>query len=182
MNGLDATEDVGGLIDASLNKTDYHDLLAKEYVRLASLKAGYTASVPELDRTGVDIVIEAKGELFPEIKVQCKGVPKFLNVQEDGCYVHSIRKKMYNSYREPRHYSFIVVLVQFPQHPRDSIHFDIEEVLIQARAHYVRPRKWQKATQLSEESKVPVRYPEENEFNPERLRELMERIRKGEKL
>lgn len=183
MNGSDAPEDEDALSDVALNDTDYSDLLSKIYVRLLALKKGYEIASPDTDRTGVDIVIKTGGTVEPLITldIQCKGTCQKLKLI-DGEYKFSISRTLYDKYRKESSVELIVVLVQFPQHPRDSIHFDIdnidfdiENVLTEAKAHYAWTREWRDATQSSN---VTVGFPIANKFDPEGLTVLLDKLRR----
>ena len=164
----------GSIVSPALNPTDYHDVISKEYVRLAAARLGFDAYEPGKDRTGVDLVVAGGADMYPQLEFQLKGTSN-LRLRSDGRIGFRLMRPLYEKYRSPNRIgTLIFVLVHFPAPPRDCIEVRQKEIVLRACAYFSEPKEWPASS--PDERTVDVPLQASDRFDDVKLSQLMEDV------
>lgn len=177
MSELPAASEHDGIdVRPSLNPTDYHDVISKEFVRLTAARLGFDASEPRMDRTGVDMVVNGGGDMYPRLDFQLKGTTD-LQLRSDGRIGFSLTRRLYEKYRSPNRIgTLIFVLVHFPALPNECIEVRQGEIVLRASAYFTVPKEWPASSPSARTVEVPLQA--SDRFDDIKLSQLMEAVAK----
>jgi hypothetical protein len=160
--------------DDLLTTQDRQEALSRVCARAIAAAAGYTTSVPEIDRDSVDITFDAGGQARPRIDAQVKATINLVKSGEN--YGFPLKLKNYNDLRIATMVPRILIVLRMPREERDWIKVSIEELILRHSAYWVSLRG--KAESKNEES-VTVHLPVGNVFDVQGLKMLMQAARIG---
>lgn len=161
--------------DQLLSQTDQMEALSFAYLRAIAARAGYVTSVPDYDRGGIDIYIHARGNMSMTLNVQLKATTR-LRSTGSGTYRFRLSKNYYDILRGSTGSPGILVVLDMPSDKTLWLSVSCEGLLLRRRAY------WLDLGGLPESSNpvnVPVLIPEDNVFEVESLRQLMQRTQSG---
>ena len=160
--------------DALLTDADREEALSRAYVRAVAGFAGYTVSEEDFDRDGIDLRIHAGGDLGPSIGLQLKATVNLGNIRSDGCYRYDVPVKNYDRlirlFQVPRY----LVVLALPADEADWLTASTDELVMRRCAYWV---SLLGRSESNNQASVRVSIPADNRFDPDNLRQLLERSR-----
>ena len=163
------------MTDALLTVPDQKEALSLVYAQAVAARAGYVTEVPSTDRDSVDLCIRAGGRMRPLLDLQLKATVN-LERPRDGFLHFPLGIKNYNDLRIESQIFRLLVVLDLPQDEQQWMTITEDELILRHRAYWLNLQGYE---ETANESSVTVRIPEENLFNVESLRTLMEQSRKG---
>lgn len=161
--------------DALLTVQDMEEAISRAYTLAVAARAGYTTSVRDMDRDGIDLSIQAGGGMRPALDLQLKATVN-LGAASDGCRRYPLNLKNYNQLRCPVQTPRLLVVLDLPKDKNLWVTIDEDELAIRHRAYWMNLRGYEKT---ENQTSVTVSIPEKNLFNVESLRDLMAQSRSG---
>lgn len=95
---------------------DQKAALSVVYAKAVAARAGYVTSVPDLDRDGVDLRIEAGGAMRPALDLQLKATAR-LGVPAFGSLTFALKRRNYDLLRVDTQTPRILVVLVLPDNP-----------------------------------------------------------------
>ena len=163
------------MTDALLTVPDQKEALSLVYAQAVAARAGYVTQVPRTDRDSVDLCIRAGGRMRPLIDLQLKATVN-LEWPRDGFLHFPLGIKNYNDLRIETHNLRLFMVLDLPKDEQQWMTITEAELILRHRAYWLNLQGYE---ETANQSSVTVRIPEENLFNVEGLRALMEQSRKG---
>lgn len=163
------------MTDALLTVPDQKEALSLVYAQAVAARAGYVTEVPSTDRDSVDLCIRAGGRMRPLLDLQLKATVN-LERPRDGFLHFPLGIKNYNDLRIEVQILRLLVVLDLPEDEQQWMTITENELIIRHRAYWLNLQGYE---ETANQSSVTVRIPEENLFNVESLRTLMEQSRKG---
>ena len=163
------------MTDTLLTVPDQQEALSLVYAQAVAARAGYVTEVPRMDRDSVDLCIRAGGRIRPVIDLQLKATVN-LERSRDGFLYFPLGIKNYNDLRIEAHILRLLMVLDLPKDEQQWMTITESELILRHRAYWLNLRGYE---ETANQSSVTVRIPEENLFNVESLRTLMEQSRKG---
>lgn len=162
------------MTDALLTTADREEALSCVYVRAIAARAGYTTSTRSLDRDGVDLQIQAGGAMRPALDVQLKAT---VNLERRSGHVqYPLKRRNYDLLRIDTQTPRLLVVLDLPNEEDRWMTVTEDELVLRHRVYWL---SLQGHKETANEVSVTVRIPEENLFDVEGLRCLMEQSREG---
>ncbi len=162
--------------DALLHRADREEALSTAYALAVASAAGYTVSVENFDRSGVDLRIHAGGFLNPEIALQLKATVRLGAPGQDGCYRYPAPIGNYRRLIAPSQVPRYLVVLELPNDESEWLTVSAEELVIRRCAYWV---SLLDMPESDNRHSVTVSLPAANRFDPDALRELLESSRRG---
>lgn len=160
--------------DTLLTDADREEALSRAYVRAVAGFAGYTVSEEDFDRDGIDLRIHAGGILNPSIGLQLKATVNLGSVHSDGCYRYDLLVRNYDRLIRPVQVPRYLVVLALPADEVDWLTVSSDELIMRRCAYWV---SLSGKPESDNQASVRVRIPEANRFDPDALRQLLERSR-----
>ena len=162
--------------DALLTEADQEEALSLAYVRAVAAGAGYSTTQDYPDRSGVDLRINAGGNMQPAIDVQLKATVN-LRKAEDGFLRFRLKTSNYKRLRSQTQTPSLLVILDLPVDKEEWISVRAEELVLRRYAYWL---NLVGAKEGYNASSVTVPIPKGNVFNVGILRKLMDQSRKRE--
>ena len=86
------------MTDVPLTGPDQEEALSRAYAYAVAARAGYVTAIPEPDRDGVDLRIQAGGAMRPALDLQLKATVK-LGDSHDGHIRFPLKRRNYDLLR-----------------------------------------------------------------------------------
>lgn len=86
------------MTDVLLTNADRKEALSRVYVHAVAARAGYVTAMYDQDRDGVDLRIQAGGEMRPAIELQLKATVH-LAASDDGHFRFALKRRNYDLLR-----------------------------------------------------------------------------------
>ena len=163
------------MTDTLLTDSDQKEALSLVYAQAVAARAGYVTEVPNTDRDSVDLCIRAGGRMRPLLDLQLKATVN-LERPRDGFLHFPLGIKNYNDLRIESQIIRLLVVLDLPEDEQQWMTITENELILRHRAYWLNLQGYE---ETANELSVTVRIPEENLFNVESLRTLMEQSRKG---
>ena len=163
------------MTDALLSGADRMEALSLVYARAVAARAGYVTSVPDPDRDGVDLRIQAGGAMRPAIELQMKATGN-LGAPKDGRRSYPLKRRNYDLLRDETQTPRLLVVLDLPKDEEMWMTLTNDNLILRRRAYWLNLRGWD---ETANQTSVTVHLPLANLFNVGALRELMEQSRKG---
>jgi len=161
--------------DEVLTTADRQEALSRAYVMAIAGGSGYTTRQPDFDRESVDISISAGGPMRPSIDIQLKATIN-LGRPTQGRFRFSLIRRNYDMLREPTMIPRLLVVLALPHHETEWLTVTVDQLVLRRCAYWVclagLPETQNDAT-------VTISIPENQRFDGEALRNLMEQARRG---
>lgn len=162
-------------LDGLMTSNDREEALSRAYVAAVAAGAGFVTSEPKLDRDGVDVQIRAGGLMRPSLDIQLKATIK-LGQATNGEYRYALKCRNYDLLREQTMVPRILVVLSLPAAEADWLSVTPEQLVLRRCAFWVNLAGF--AETRNTES-VTISIQENNRFDVESLRALMEGARRG---
>ena len=160
--------------DSLLTLTQQEELLSRAYAHAVASRAGYVTAVYESDLDGVDMRIQAGGDMRPAVELQLKAT---INLGDGGDHVRfPLKRRNYELLRKATQTPRLLVVLELPNHPEQWMDITADELVIRHRAYWISLLGYEKTTN---QCSVTVHIPKQNRFDVTGLQLLIERSRKG---
>ncbi len=160
--------------DALLTDADREEALSWAFVRAVAGFAGYTISVEDFDRNGVDLFVHAGQPLSPAVGLQLKATVNLGAPGPDGNYRYAVPVANYRRLIRRHNIPRYLVVLALPSDHREWLVVSDDELVLRRCAYWVSlaglPESENHAT-------VTVSIPAENRFDPDALQRLLEQAR-----
>ncbi len=160
-----------------LTAPDQKEGLSLVYVKALAIRAGYTISTPQQDRDSVDLRIQAGGPCRPALDLQLKATAT-LGGSQAGVLPFRLSVKNYNDLCVLTQTPRLLVVLELPKDESRWMTVTTEDLVLRRRAYWLSLQ--QGHDEVVGQQTVTVRIPEQNVFDIETLRALMERSRMGD--
>ena len=147
------------------------------YVKALATRAGFVTSAPVPDRDSIDICIQAGGPRRPALDLQLKATAD-LGEPQAGFLSFRLSVKNYDDLRADTQTPRLLVVFELPKDESRWMTVTPEQLVLRRRAYWLSLQ--QGDGEVVGQQTVTVRIPEDNVFDVEALRALIERSRKGE--
>ena len=163
------------MTDRLLTSADQKASLSVVYAKAVAARAGYVTSVPDLDRDGVDLRIEAGGAMRPALDLQLKATAH-AGEATGGSLSFLLKRRNYDLLRVDTQTPRILVVLMLPSDRNRWMTITREELVLRRSAYWLSLRG---AEETMNRSSLTVQLPVANLFDVDGLRRLMEQSRKG---
>ncbi len=161
--------------DEILTQEDRQERISTAFAHAVAARAGYTTSVYDLDRTGIDLLIQAGGTMRPQLGLQMKATTT-LNLTGDRLqFSFRMLTKHYDWLRLPSQVPRLLVVLDMPQEENDWMTINDTGLIMRRQAYW----KDLKDEPETDRNSITVNIPTDNVFNVDSLRDHMERSRAG---
>ena len=161
--------------DALLTIRDREEELSCVYAHAIAAQAGYTTAVYDYDRDGVDLRIQAGGEMRPALELQLKATIN-LRLAEDGHFRFRLKRRNYDLLRISTQTPRLLVVLDLPNDEEQWMTITNEELILRHRAYWKNLRGYE---ETDNQGDITVAIPQDNLFDVRSLHDLMEQSRKG---
>lgn len=165
------------MTEALLTGPDQKEGLSRVYVKALAARAGFLTSVPVPDRDSVDMRILAGGPGRPALDLQLKATAN-LAEPDAGFLRFRLAIKNYNDLRVRTQTPRLLVVLELPKDESQWMTVTAEELVLRRRAYWLSLQGGR--NHVAGQQTVVVHIPEDNVFDIQALRALMERSRNGE--
>ena len=162
--------------DHLLTERDQEELLSIAYAHAVAAQAGYVTAAYERDRDGVDMRIQAGGEMRPALELQLKATVNLGAVHNDGCFHFPLRRRNYDLLIIRTQTPRLLVVLDLPDEKERWMSITDDELILRHRAYWLNLLNWEE-TENTDYRTVAI--PETNVFDVAGLRDLMEQSRNG---
>ena len=145
------------------------------YAHAVAARAGYTTAVYDLDRDGIDLRIQAGGEMRPALELQLKATIN-LGAPRDREYRYLLAVRNHNLLCIPTQTPRLLVVLDLPRDQEQWMTVTTNELVLRHRAFWAN-LSGRDETENVDSITVPI--PEQNLFDVPALRALMEESRSG---
>lgn len=163
------------MADELLSTADRQEALSRVYAHAVAAQAGYITAVYAEDRDGVDLRIQAGGEIRPALDLQLKATVN-LTASDDGHFRFPLKRRNYDLLRMNTQTPRLLVVLDLPRDEREWMIITVEQLVLRRRAYWLNLRG---SDETSNRRTVTVRIPKRNVFEPGGLHALMEQSRQG---
>lgn len=163
------------MTDALMTTEDREEALSLVYVQAVAAKAGYTTSPRSLDRDGVDLQIQAGGDMRPTLDLQLKATVN-LKMGSDGFVRYPLKVRNYDLLRVGTHIPRLLVVLDLPKDETRWMTVTPRKLILRRRAYWLNLRG---RGETRNKFSISVEMPEENLFNVHDLIDLMRQSRGG---
>ncbi len=161
--------------DRLLTGPDQEELLSMAYAQVVAARAGYVTAVYERDRDGIDLRIQAGGDMRPALELQLKATVNLHDVGDDRVAFPLLRRN-YDLLRIETQTPRLLVVLDLPKDPLRWATIADDELIIRRRAYWLNLLG---RDETDNETSVTVRIPKQNRFDVDGLKALMEQSRTG---
>ena len=162
--------------DAVIFNNDQKEMLSRAYVQAVAARAGYVTADYSLDRDGVDIKIQAGGDMRPALDLQLKATVNLEEIQNQSLVSFQLRVHNYNLLRVETQTPRLLVVLHLPEIESSWMTITEDELVLRCRAYYLNLNRLE---ETDNRSSIAVHIPKKNLFNVDNLRILMEKSRRG---
>lgn len=163
------------MTDALMKSTDREEALSRAYVAAVAAGAGYVTALMDFDRDGVDVQIRAGGAMRPSLDIQLKATVN-LGQPTGGEFRFPLKRRNYDLLRAETMIPRILVVLDLPKNEVDWLHVTPDQLIMRRCAY------WANLVGLREtenKESVTISIQNNNRFDVDALRALMERTRTG---
>ena len=164
------------MADALLSSEFRQESLSKAYIHAVASMAGYTTAVYDHDVDGVDIRIQAGGDMRPAIELQAKATTRLGQPDARGFFHFPLKVGNYDRLIIPTQTPRVLVVLDMP--PAEEKWFSVspDGLSLRRRAYWLDLKGLKR---VENRQTVTVRIPKCNVFDLTGLQFLMERSREG---
>ena len=163
------------MTDALLTVPDRQEALSRAFAHVIAAGAGYTTAVPDLDRDGIDLRIQAGGAMRPALELQLKATAD-LGKPIDGCFRFPLPRRNYDLLRVTTQTPRLLVVLDLPKDPMQWITVATDKLVLRRGAYWLNLAG---SAETNNQTSVTVRLPQANQFDVDSLHSLMEQSRAG---
>ena len=159
--------------DALLTTADKEEALSRAYAYAVAARAGYTTAWRNFDRDGVDLQINAGGAMRPALDIQLKATIN-LGSPRDGYFRFPLKTNNYELLRIDTQTHRILVVLDLPRDQSRWLTITLDELVLRRNAYWMSLKDHEES---ANQTSVTVYIPENQLFDADALRRLMERSR-----
>ena len=163
------------MTDTLLTPQLQEEALSRAYAHAVAAQAGFSTAVYAEDQDGIDLRIQAGGEMRPALELQLKATINLRSAAAD-VYKFPLKKRNYNLLRISTQTPRILVVLDLPRDKHQWMAITDQELVLRHRAYW---KDLKGAEETAVKDNVTVDIPKENIFDVAALRMLMERSRTG---
>jgi hypothetical protein len=163
------------LSDQPLAGTDREEQLSLAYVHAVAAAACYVVAARNLDRDGIDIQIQAGGDMRPCLDIQIKATVN-LGPAQNGVFRYPLKKRNYDLLLLEVMVPRILVVLELPKNEREWVNVTSEQLILRRCAWWT-SLVGQPETKNKESVTVSIQ--NDRRFDVDGLQTLMERARTG---
>ena len=163
------------MTDALLTVTDREEALSRAYAYAVAARAGYATAMYAEDRDGIDFRIQAGGGMRPALELQLKATVN-LGRPDDGYFRFPLKRRNYDLLRIETQTPRLLMVLDLPRDENLWMTVTADELVMRRSAYWLNLNGYPETDNLES---VTVRIPEQNLFDVENLRMLMEHSRGG---
>ena len=163
-------------MDTLLSKQDIEERLSKAYALAVAARAGYTTADHDLDRDGVDMRVQAGGDMRPAIDLQLKATINLGDPDYQGYFHFPLKRSNYKQLIIPTQTPRLLIVLDLPKDEAFWMTITGDELVLRRRAYWLYLGN---KPESENASSVTVQIPEGNVFDVESLRSLMKQSRGG---
>ena len=158
-----------------LSQQDIEERLSQRYVEAVAARGGFTTSLPDLDRNGIDLQIEAGGPRRPKLDIQLKATIN-LGQPRNGSYAYPLDVKNYAQLIDATMVPRILVVLDLPQDPGQWLDVTPDRLLLRRCAYWCSLVGEQ---ETDNKESITVHLRQEQAFTVAALNDLMDRAATG---
>lgn len=162
--------------DGLLTDAYQKEALSFIYAQAIAARSRYSTSIPSPDRNGVDLQVQAGGRLRPALDLQLKSTVS-LTGTGDGLVRYPLNRRNYDLLRIHSQVPRLLAILDLPNDIDQWMTISAEKLVLRNRAYWLSLLGY---PETKNQKSNTVKMPEENLFNVNNLRRLMEQSRKGE--
>lgn len=160
---------------ALLSDVERRAALARLYARAVAAGAGYAAEDRDFERDGIDLRIFAAAAMRPALGLQLQAAAD-LGQPRGGAWSFPLKRRNFDMLRMPAQTPRLLVVLDMPEDETRRLTIARDMLTLRGRAWWASLKDCEdKPNRLS----VTVKIPEDNAFDVEGLRRLMDRSRDG---
>lgn len=127
------------MTDTLLTAPDRQEALSRAYAYAVAARAGYVTSIPDQDRDGVDLRIQAGGAMRPALDLQLKAT---INLSEphEGCFHFPLKRRNYDLLRQPTQTPRLLVVLDLPRDEHRWMTITADELILRRSAYWLNLR------------------------------------------
>ena len=163
------------MTDNLLTTPDRQEALSRAYAHAVAAQGGYMTAVYTEDRDGVDLRIQAGGAMRPALDLQLKATVN-LTRSNEGHFRFPLKRRNYDLLRIDTQTPRLLVVLDLPKDEHRWMTITADELVLRHRAYWLNLKG---RDETANQTSVTVRIPEQNIFDVENLRALMEQSRQG---
>ena len=163
------------MTDNLLTTSDRQEALSRAYAHAVAAQGGYVTAVYAEDRDGVDLRIQGGGAMRPALDLQLKATVN-LAKPDEGYFRFPLKRRNYDLLRIHAQTPRLLVVLDLPKDEHRWMTITENELVLRHRAYWLNLKGWDETVN---QTSVTVRIPEQNIFDVENLRALMEQSRQG---
>ena len=152
-----------------LTTNDQKERLSMAYAHAVAAWAGYTTATYDLDRDGVDLRIQAGGDMRPARELQMKATINLRQADAES-FSFDLPVHNYNLLRKPTQTPQLLVVLDLPRDEQQWLTITEDELIIRHRAYWLNLLG---AEKTANRASVTVPIPRENRFDVQGLQDLM---------
>ena len=145
------------------------------YAHAVAARAGYVTAVYDLDRDGIDLRIQAGGDMRPALELQLKATIN-LGTPKDGAFQFPLRSRNHNLLCIPTQTPRLLVVLDLPRDEQQWMTVTSDELIIRHRAYWA---NLSGREETRNDSSVTVPILGRNVFDVPNLQALMQQSRTG---
>ena len=163
------------MTDSLLTSTDIEEALSRVYVQAVAAFAGYVTEARSFDRDGVDLGVKAGEPMYPAVDLQLKATVN-LGETRDGHFHYPLKIQNFESLHVPTQTPRLLVVLDLPRDQAQWLTVTADELVLRRSACWL---NLSGHDETKNRSSITVHIPEQNLFNVDNLRMLMEQSRQG---
>ena len=164
------------MCDGLITTQDVQEGLSRAFLAALVAKSRYVLSEPQLDRDGIDLVVEAGSDFRPKIAFQLKATTLLKGDADADHYKYACPVKNYNKLVIKTQTPRLLMLYRMPSEEDRWLEFLEDEALLRHCAYWVNLRG-RPESNLS--SNITIEVPKANRLTVDTLRSLMQQSRTG---
>lgn len=124
------------MTDRLLTRADQKAAMSVVYAKAVAARAGYVTSIPDLDREGVDLRIDAGGAMRPALDLQLKATAR-LGKPTAGSLSFALKRRNYDLLRRDTQTPRILVVLVLPNNRDRWMTITQEELVLRRSAYWL---------------------------------------------
>ena len=108
----------------------------RAYAQAVAARAGYLTSVYDFDRDGVDLRIQAGGDMRPALELQLKATIN-LGRPRDGHFRFRLNRRNYDLLRDQTQTPRLLVVLDLPRDQREWMTVTVDELVLRRCAYWL---------------------------------------------
>lgn len=162
--------------DALLTSTDREETLSRVYAHAVAAIAGYTTAVYDYDRDGVDIRIQSGGAMRPALELQLKATIGLGEPDGNGRFHFPLKQRNYEQLIIDTQTPRLLVVLELPRDESQWATIATDELVLRRRTYWLNLKGNE---ETNNRASTTVYIPQENVFDIDNLRKLMDQSRTG---